>query len=100
MARPSPRTGYKKKAIPDRVRREVAVRYGCPPGGTIAVRCAYCPKLGRITWYPNKDGGGSFWVHFEHQMDHVIPEFLGGPTEADNIVLACGPCNRRKGHKI
>lgn len=100
MTRVSPRTGYQKRGVPERVRRGVAAKYGCPPGGTIIVRCAYCPKLGRITWFPRKDGGGSCRVHFEHELDHVIPEVVGGSSEVDNIVLACMPCNRRKGHKV
>lgn len=32
-------------------------------------------------------------------LDHVIPEFLGGSNNEDNIVLACRWCNRSKGHR-
>lgn len=31
--------------------------------------------------------------------DHVIPESRGGPTELDNLVPACRPCNSSKGTK-
>jgi len=29
-------------------------------------------------------------------LDHIVPEALGGPTEEDNLWLACPQCN---GHK-
>ena len=32
-------------------------------------------------------------------LDHVIPRSRGGPSEWDNIVAACAPCNRRKGNR-
>jgi 5-methylcytosine-specific restriction endonuclease McrA len=32
-------------------------------------------------------------------IDHVHPRSRGGRTEWDNVVAACGPCNRRKGSK-
>ncbi|MBN1134978.1 MAG: HNH endonuclease [Anaerolineae bacterium] len=30
-------------------------------------------------------------------MDHVVPRSRGGETCWENVVTACGPCNRRKG---
>lgn len=33
-------------------------------------------------------------------MDHVRPLSLGGKTNWENIVSACGPCNTRKGNKM
>lgn len=93
-------TGYQKKAIPNVVRREVALRYGCPPGGRIHVPCHYCGKLGVIHWWPLPNGQPSGWVSFGHQLDHVVPEFHGGPMVADNFVLACKSCNCSKGAKI
>jgi len=30
-------------------------------------------------------------------MDHVLPISLGGKTNWENIVAACGPCNGKKG---
>ena len=30
------------------------------------------------------------------QIDHIIPRALQGPTTADNLCLACAPCNGRK----
>jgi 5-methylcytosine-specific restriction endonuclease McrA len=32
-------------------------------------------------------------------MDHVLPRSRGGPTHWENVVLACGPCNHRKGSR-
>ncbi|MEZ4752721.1 MAG: HNH endonuclease [Bdellovibrionota bacterium] len=32
-------------------------------------------------------------------LDHVIPRSQSGNTSWENIVLACAPCNRRKGGK-
>jgi len=83
---------FKKKTVPLAVRRDVARRYGASheQGGGVAP-CHYCAAVGRIYWSVR------YWVTFDHEMEHVIPEFLGGATTAENIVLACRPCNRRKG---
>lgn len=35
----------------------------------------------------------------ELTTDHVMPRSRGGPTSWDNVVTACGPCNRRKGNR-
>ena len=34
------------------------------------------------------------------QIDHVIAEQHGGPTESGNLALACLSCNKRKGSNI
>jgi hypothetical protein len=57
--------------IPDDVKQFVWVR----DGG----RCANC---GATT---------------ELQFDHIVPVALGGATNAENLQILCGPCNRRKG---
>lgn len=90
-----PRSTYKKATIPSAVRREVARRYGGSPGRTINVPCHYCGTPGYVWWE-----GLPSWPCFGHELDHVIPERLGGPTTADNLVLACRSCNRRKGTRI
>jgi 5-methylcytosine-specific restriction endonuclease McrA len=41
-------------------------------------RCAYC-------------GGHA------DQVDHVVPVFAGGSDKRENLVAACGRCNREKG---
>lgn len=35
-----------------------------------------------------------------HEIDHVIAEKHGGPTEADNLALACALCNGFKGSDL
>ncbi len=32
-------------------------------------------------------------------IDHVLPRSRGGETVWENVVTACGPCNRRKGNR-
>jgi 5-methylcytosine-specific restriction endonuclease McrA len=53
--------------------------------------CVYCGrKEGQIA--PNEvvtDG----YIH----IDHVVPESRGGRTHEDNLVTACGKCNKAKG---
>ncbi len=31
-------------------------------------------------------------------VDHVVPRSKGGPSDWENIVASCAPCNRRKGN--
>lgn len=33
----------------------------------------------------------------EATFDHVVPRSQGGPTSWENVVIACHPCNQRKG---
>ena len=33
-------------------------------------------------------------------VDHVIPLARGGSNADDNLVLACDPCNKEKGHEV
>jgi 5-methylcytosine-specific restriction endonuclease McrA len=35
----------------------------------------------------------------ELTADHVVPRSSGGPTSWDNVVTACGPCNRVKANR-
>jgi 5-methylcytosine-specific restriction endonuclease McrA len=88
---------YKKRAIPNAVRREVCRRAGAEVGTTVRVRCAYCPAEGSIIW----SEAYAYWpVIADLELDHVHPEYRGGPMTADNITLACRPCNRRKGARV
>lgn len=43
--------------------------------------CQYCGNTSHLT------------------VDHVIPRSRGGPSQWDNIVTSCAPCNRRKGDR-
>jgi 5-methylcytosine-specific restriction endonuclease McrA len=50
-------------------------------------RCGYCLTREDIVGTPM-------------EMDHIIPESLGGRTEEDNLWLACSLCNDYKGNRI
>lgn len=85
-----------KRAIPNSVRREVCRRYGAEPGTKVDVKCHYCDHIGMIDWWANYP----YWPTLDLEFDHFIPESLGGPTTAANLVLACRRCNRSKGHSM
>lgn len=89
-----------KKTIPAAVRREIAVRHGCAPGSSASAKCAYCNFVGQVHWIVQPTDRGPGWVSFVNlEMDHVIAEIEGGTSSAENIVLACLPCNRSKSIK-
>ncbi len=48
------------------------------------MRCAYC---------------GEYFHSDELTRDHILPTSKGGRTSWENMVTACGPCNRRKGDR-
>jgi hypothetical protein len=50
-------------------------------------RCGYCLANEAIVGMPM-------------EVDHLIPESLGGPTELDNLWLACSLCNGHRGNRI
>ena len=50
-------------------------------------RCGYCLTSSRIIGTPM-------------ELDHIIPESLGGPTVRENLWLACSMCNDSKGNRI
>jgi len=50
-------------------------------------RCGYCLSSEAIVGMPM-------------EIDHMIPEVLGGPTERENLWLACPLCNAAKGRRI
>lgn len=92
---------FKKKAIPGHVKIAVVRAAGAEPGGYSRIACSYCPATGELWWpltYTGRVGSHMLMPGFE--FDHVHPEFHGGPATAGNIVIACRPCNRRKGAKI
>lgn len=47
--------------------------------------CAYC---------------GTEYSGSKLTRDHVIPKRMNGPNTWENVVTACGSCNRRKGDKL
>src|SRR5438105_2006457 len=50
-------------------------------------RCGYCLTSEALVGTPM-------------ELDHIIPESLGGPTEEANLWLACSLCNDHKGNRI
>ena len=48
----------------------------------------------RDSWTCQYCGTGSHLT-----VDHVIPRSRGGPSDWENIVTSCAPCNRRKGNR-
>jgi hypothetical protein len=50
-------------------------------------RCGYCLTSARIIGTPM-------------EIDHIIPESLGGLTVKENLWLACSMCNDHKGNRI
>lgn len=51
-------------------------------------RCVYC----------GHDGSRDLHSHMLLSIDHLIPKALGGSDDNENLVCACIPCNRLKGH--
>jgi hypothetical protein len=68
-----------QSAIPKAMRARVAAQ--------AHHRCGYCLTAEAIT-------GISL------EIDHLIPEALGGLTQDENLWLACGPCNSRKSDRV
>lgn len=60
--------------------REEVVREG-------RYRCGYCLTSARITGAPM-------------EIDHIIPESLGGLTVKENLWPACSMCNDHKGNRF
>lgn len=66
---------YISRALRERVRAQA--RY----------RCGYCLTPEAIVGAPM-------------EIEHIIPESLGGPSDEDNLWLACSLCNQHKGNRI
>lgn len=71
---------YMLKHWMKRVRRHLRIR-------TDGLRCFYCQCT--LTRAPDTDRSVT--------LDHLVPRSKGGKDRLSNLVLACGPCNRRKG---
>jgi hypothetical protein len=65
--------------IPKEIRERVAVQAGH--------RCGYCLTSSLLV--------GSLF-----EIDHILPESLGGTAEEDNLWLACPLCNGHKSNRI
>lgn len=66
-----------------KISREVRLRDGD--------QCRYCGKTVAFTGDRRSARKGTY--------DHVVPQRLGGEESVENIVVACGACNRRKGDR-
>lgn len=55
----------------------------------------YCRDFGRCQYCGRE-------VEPEHgwHIEHILPHSFGGPDSEDNLVVACIPCNMRKGTEI
>ncbi len=62
--------------VPAALRRKVAAQ--------ARLRCGYCLTAEGIVGTPM-------------EIEHLVPEALGGATEEENLWLACPLCNRHKG---
>jgi hypothetical protein len=67
-------TGYRKKPIPNGLRKQVFERDG--------YRCVQCGD-----WH-------------DLHADHIHPESKGGLATLDNLQTLCKPCNSRKGARV
>ena len=93
----NPKPKFKKMAIPQSVRRDIAIRHGLKQqGDKQEVLCHWCKtNKGEICWITPS------WVHFKNlEMDHVIPESQGGTNISKNIVLSCRSCNRIRSNQV
>lgn len=98
-AKPSliaPEVSGKRPSLPVAERRQLAIKYGCKPGGESDAECYFCGSPGKIWWPCRSDGQPGYWVVFTHSIDHFVPLSLGGPNSNDNLVLACEHCNKGK----
>lgn len=92
---------FRKQAIPGWVKRQVAERAGAVPDSTTVATCHYCGAEGTIWWPLTYTGKvGTHMILRGLEFDHVHPEFHGGKTVPENMVLACRPCNRAKRDKV
>jgi hypothetical protein len=65
--------------IPRALRERIAAQAGH--------RCGYCRT-------------SVFLVGTTFEIDHIVPESLGGKTEEENLWLACPACNGHKSNRI
>ncbi len=92
---------YRKAPIRDFIRRSLALRYGCEPGGSLRdVKCELCDTTGSIEWQQRRDGTPGSWVGFGNlAIDHIVPESRGGSnSDPANFRLLCRRCNNVRGN--
>lgn len=83
--------------LPPVIGRTAPVEYSKANIYAIAARdgwtCAYCGNGVEDKTGPHNDDPAKP----QATVDHVVPRCLGGGDTNRNGVLACGPCNSRKG---
>jgi len=62
-----------------------------------ALRRRVMERAGRCCEYCLVPDGLSFYAH---EVDHVVAEKHGGPSEVENLACACWRCNRYKGSDL
>jgi 5-methylcytosine-specific restriction endonuclease McrA len=84
---------YKKAIIPIHLRIAVLSRDN--------YICQYCGKKGKPSnhYKPKAIEIDEFGRIISFEIDHIIPEFKGGKTVLNNLILACRKCNRSKGDR-
>ncbi len=63
-----------------------------------ALRSLVRHRAGDVCEYCRLPQASSRYVRFH--IDHIVARQHGGPTDADNLALACGYCNHQKGPNI
>jgi hypothetical protein len=63
-----------------------------------ALRSLVRVRAGDVCEYCRLPQASSRYVRFH--IEHIIAQQHGGPSEADNLALACGYCNHHKGPNI
>ena len=64
--------------IPEKIKERVRAHF--------QNRCAYCLSLQRYVYAP-------------FEIEHILPVFLGGSNDEENLCLSCRLCNSYKGIK-
>ena len=85
------KTGYKKTLIPIHLRRAILFRD--------KNTCQCCGKKGNPGHFKDRVNEIIYGKEIAFEIDHIVPEYLGGKTVLDNLLLSCRNCNRAKGHK-
>lgn len=98
--RPSAKPCFVKKHITNDKRVGLALRAGCIPGEQGEADCEWCGTKCGVDWRRGRNGKILTDIRFDGlEVDHVIPEFLGGDSELENLALSCKPCNRARGYR-
>ena len=87
---------FKKKKIPYHIKREIHIRdkFTCQLCGKKGEQDSFFAYEYKVSVYDKRVLSA---IRFE--IDHILPEFLGGKTEKDNLQLTCRKCNRGKGYR-